>query len=91
MTEVLENEIFKKCRGINELLNQNQEEKARDEVIKLLDFHEKNNIESYSELVNHLIRQVGLFPYMKEATASFEDSLVYDLFGASHYRVGKAG
>ena len=74
--------VFERCRIINEHLLAGAESLARDEVIKLLDFHTKHGIENYSELVNHLIRSVGLFPYMKKESASWEDSYVYNLFEA---------
>lgn len=76
-----EDYIFEQCQTINTLLNNDKEEVARECVIKLLDFHNKHNIE-YSELVNHLIREVGLFPYMKDSLC-WEDELVCDLFKAN--------
>lgn len=66
-------EIFESCHIINDLLNSNQEVQARNELIKLLDYHERNNVE-YSPLVNHLIRHTGLYPYLKAETANWEDS-----------------
>lgn len=75
-----EDYIFEQCQAINTLLNNNEEAAARDSVIKLLDFHKQHDIE-YSELVNHLIREVGLFPYMKDSLC-WEDELVFNLFKA---------
>ena len=72
--------IFETCKNINTLLLENREEEARDNVIKLLDYHSKTNIE-YSPLVNHLIREVGLYPYMK-GQILWEDGLIYDIFKA---------
>ncbi len=72
--------IFEKCKHINTLLLENREEEARDDVIKLLDYHSKANIE-YSPLVNHLIREVGLYPYMKDQIL-WEDGLLFDIFKA---------
>lgn len=73
-----EDYIFEQCKKINSLLLENQEAEARDTVIKLLDYHKQHNI-TYTPLVNHLIREVGLFPYMKDSLF-WEDELVYDLF-----------
>lgn len=70
--------IFSQCQAINSMLNNQQESTARDYVIKLLDFLTQNKIE-YTELVNHLIREVGLFPYMKDSLL-WEDKLIRDLF-----------
>lgn len=47
-------DIFESCRTVNDLLNQDKENDARNELIKILDFHEENQLE-YTELVNHLI------------------------------------
>ena len=48
--------VFESCHQINELLVNNDENEARQELIKLLDFHKQNELD-YSSLVNHLIRQ----------------------------------
>jgi len=72
-------EIFETCQVINEYLYSNNEVQARNELIKLLDFHEVNEIE-YSPLVNHLIRETGLYPYLKPATANWSDRFVYEVF-----------
>lgn len=71
--------VFDKCREINNLLLANNENEARDELIRLLDYHIKNGIE-YTPLVNHLIRELGLFPYMDETTATLQDQFVCNLF-----------
>lgn len=77
----MENEdyIFNQCQKINSLLNKDEEVKARELLIMLLDFHNKNNIE-YSPLVNHLIREVGLYPYMKDKSSDWQDDFIRNLF-----------
>lgn len=72
-------DIFEKCGNINELLIQNKEDIAREELINLLDYHRINKIE-YTPLVNHLIRLTGLYPYLNVETALWEDHLVFSLF-----------
>ena len=72
-------DIFDSCHLINDHLNSNQEVQARNELIKLLDYHERNEIE-YSPLVNHLIRETGLYPYLNADTANLEDRFVYEIF-----------
>ncbi|BBN64585.1 DEAD/DEAH box helicase [Pseudomonas sp. KUIN-1] len=72
-------DIFSRCSEINELINSNLENEARNALIRLLAHHEKNDI-PYSSLVNHLIRSTGLYPYMKVETANWQDRYVYDAF-----------
>jgi hypothetical protein len=71
--------IFETCHTINELLSCNKEKEARNELIKLLDYHENNQI-TYSPLVNHMIREIGLYPYLQEDTANWQDKFVYEVF-----------
>lgn len=72
-------DIFETCSVINELLIVNKENEARNQLIKLLDYHERENIK-YSELVNHLIKETGLYPYLDMETASWQDRFVYEIF-----------
>ena len=72
-------EVFSECQKVNDFLLQNDEASARNELIKLLDYHEKENL-SYAPVVNHLIRQVGLFPYLKPETSNWQDRFVYESF-----------
>ncbi|AZA95669.1 DEAD/DEAH box helicase [Chryseobacterium shandongense] len=72
-------DIFTTCHKINDLLLANNENEARNELIKLLDFHEREKL-AYSELVNHLIRESGLYPYLELETASWQDKFVYEVF-----------
>ena len=37
-------DIFEACRKVSEQLNQNNDAEARDNLIKILDFHESENI-----------------------------------------------
>lgn len=75
----IDNKIFETCQGINHLLATDKEYEAREELIKLLDFH-KSNDESYSTLVNHLIRETGLYPYLQEEHSNWEERYIYNLF-----------
>ncbi|MGY2238299.1 DEAD/DEAH box helicase [Pseudomonas gingeri] len=72
-------DIFEKCIEINELLTSNKEEQGRNSLIKLLDYHEQNSID-YTPLLNHLIRTTGLYPYIKNNTADWQDRMVYEAF-----------
>ena len=72
-------DIFEICHKINTHLIDNQESIARDELIKLLDYHQQNDIQ-YSELVNHLIKEIGLYPYIDYDNASWQDRFIYEVF-----------
>lgn len=71
--------IFGTCHIINDLLSCHKEKEARNELIKLLDYHEKQDI-PYSSLVNHLIRETGLYPYLQIETASWQEKFVHEVF-----------
>jgi reverse gyrase len=72
-------DIFNECQKINDLLLEKDETKARDMLIKLLAYHEKEKI-PYTPLLNHLIRETGLYPYLKTDTATWSDRFVYEAF-----------
>src|SRR3546814_8773789 len=72
-------EIFERCKAINTMIEDGQTIDARNELIKLLDHHEVKGLE-YSPVVNHLIRQTGLYPYLETSNAIWQDKLVYELF-----------
>ena len=67
MSEI-RSDVFEKCREINLLLNSGNEKDARNKLIEMLDFMQEREI-PYNALVNHLIREVGLFPYFDENQA----------------------
>jgi len=71
--------IFESCSRINDLLIDSKEKEAREELIKLLDYHKTNQID-YTPIVNHLIRETGLYPYVHTDTANWEDKFVCEAF-----------
>lgn len=71
--------VFEKCSEINVTLQQGKESDARNLLIKLLGYMSIHNIK-YTPLVNALIREVGLYPYMDEATTNWNDAFAYNLF-----------
>ena len=75
----IDDQIFGRCQLINNLLVTEKENEAREELIKLLDFH-KTHEEKYSNLVNHLIRETGLYPYIQLDNSDWEERFIYDLF-----------
>lgn len=72
-------DIFEKCKEVSDLLSARDDAKAREGLILLLDEMERNQIEP-DQLVNHLIREVGLYPHIADSTSLFGDLLVKDLF-----------
>jgi len=72
-------DVFESCHKVNDLLNQNSFVEARNKLIQLLDFLGREGLD-YPELVNHLIRQTGLFPYIQPETASWQDRFIYESF-----------
>lgn len=70
---------FENCHAVNDHLSANDEISAREELIRLLAEIEKDGL-PYTPLINHLIRNVGLFPYIDSDTATWEDRFVYDAF-----------
>lgn len=75
----MEDSIFEKCHIINELLIEKNDNKAREELIKVLDYHREKDI-PYSPLINHLIRETGLFPYLDFETSSWEERFISEAF-----------
>ena len=74
-------ELFCKCREVNDFLIEGNEVKAREVLIQILDYVTSNNL-GYSPLLNSLIRKVGLYPYMDIDSADWQDAFVYNLFKA---------
>lgn len=75
----METHVFEKCQNINELLVSDKENDARQELIKLLDFLKLNKLE-YNPLINHLIRETGLFPYLEPSSSNWEERFIYNAF-----------
>ncbi|MWP46313.1 DEAD/DEAH box helicase [Gilliamella sp. Pas-s27] len=75
----MELDIFNVCHSINNSLNIGDESLARNELIKLLDYCKSNNI-VYTPLINHLIRDTGLYPYIDQETANWQERFAYQSF-----------
>ena len=75
----MENYIFETCQNINSLLQSAKENEAREELIKLLEFHKSKEL-NYTPVVNHFIRETGLFPYLQEETSNWEERYIYEVF-----------
>lgn len=72
-------EQFDKVRTVAGFLAEGKEKEARNGLILLLDEMERTG-ERPNALVNHLVREVGLYPHIYDSSASFSDLLVKDLF-----------
>jgi hypothetical protein len=72
--------IFESCRAINALLTAGKEAEARNQLITLLADIEGAANEEYTPLVNRLIREVGLYPYMDETTSDWQERFVLEAF-----------
>lgn len=71
--------IFECCSEINDLLLNHRDGEARDKLFVLLDYHLQKSLE-YTPLINSLIRQAGLYPYLHSNTASWQERVIYDAF-----------
>lgn len=74
-------DIFEACHKINSFLISGKELEARNELILLLDYIDRENKEQ-SPLINHLIREVGLYPYLKLESSEWQDRFAYEAFKA---------
>lgn len=72
-------DIFNTCQEINEFIVNQQEAPARNLLIRLLDYLNSHNI-PYTPLINHLIRETGLYPYLQSETSSWQDRFIYQAF-----------
>ncbi|KDU78535.1 hypothetical protein HMPREF1121_01389 [Porphyromonas sp. KLE 1280] len=72
-------DVFDNCKQINDLLFQGKEQEARDALIILLQELKDNQIE-YTPLVNHLIREVGLYLYIDTTTSDWQERIVFEAF-----------
>jgi len=72
-------EIFETCHDINSHFDLGQDADGREKLIRLLDYHKQKDL-TYSPLVNHLIRQAGLYPYLNLDTAHWSDRVAHQAF-----------
>ncbi len=75
---MLTEENFSACAEIAQLLDDREEVKARDAVIRLLS--ELPRDAAYGELINTLVRRSGLLPYVQLNSAAWEDRFACEAF-----------
>lgn len=72
-------DTFEQCKQVSELLSQGFEAEARNALIILLQtIKDNNNI--YNPLINHLIRETGLYPYIDTETSSWQERFLVEAF-----------
>lgn len=72
-------DIFEICYEINRLLLLKNEVAARNLLIRLLADLDRTK-RAYPQVVNHMIRATGLFPYLQLASASWDQKYVHHAF-----------
>lgn len=72
-------DYFDRCKELFNYIKTNNYLKARDGVIHLLHDLKQNKIQQ-NELVNHLIREVGLYQYIDENTSNWSDAFAKEAF-----------
>lgn len=72
-------DIFEQCKQVSELLNEGAEAEARNALIRLLQELKDAKME-YTPLINHLIRETGLYPYIDEATSDWQERFLLEAF-----------
>lgn len=72
-------DIFDACQEINRLLLLKNEVSARNLLIRLLAELDRSKT-PYPQVVNHMIRATGLFPYMQLTNASWDQKYVHHTF-----------
>ncbi|WP_110972006.1 DEAD/DEAH box helicase [Pseudomonas huaxiensis] len=72
-------DIFEECSEINDLITTRSDFAARNKLIKLLDYFQSENLE-YTPLLNNLIRQTGLYPYLDASKSIWQDRYAHESF-----------
>lgn len=72
-------DVFESCYEINKLLSLQNELAARNILIRLLADLDREK-RPYPQVVNHMIRATGLFPYLQLANASWDQKFVHQAF-----------
>lgn len=75
-------DTFGACREINDLLSAGKEIEARNGLIRLLAELDGDVGDGYAPLINRLVRDVGLYPYLDVKQAGWQERYVYEAFKA---------
>jgi hypothetical protein len=74
-------DIFESCQKANDFLAQGQEKAARNTLILLLDSLSRSK-DPYPELLNQMLREVGLYPYMQPSSSSWDQRFLISAFAS---------
>lgn len=70
--------IFNKCK---EIYNLEGENKQREELYRLLEILKRENeAMEYPNFLNHLIRELGIYPYIHKDSSILSDKITYECF-----------
>ncbi len=72
-------DVFEQCKLVSDLLNRGEEVEVRNILIILLQRLKDDNIK-YTPLVNHLIRETGLYPYIDVSTSDWQERFLLEAF-----------
>jgi hypothetical protein len=72
-------DVFTECKEINDLFRAGKEQNARNKLIRLIDQFREDQLE-YPEVLNHLLRVAGLYPYIQPSSATWQDRYVCEAF-----------
>lgn len=72
-------DTFSECRQISVLIDGGEYDSARARVIQLLE-NTRGAAETDRALLNHLIRSVGLYPYVAPSDATWDDRFAVEAF-----------
>ena len=76
-------EQFALLKNVSNLVNEEgNENSSRELVLRVLD--KRGYFQDYDEILDSLVRQVGLIPYMDEEHLGLKDSLAYEFFKPIH-------
>ena len=78
----MEDFVFSACQKINDFISAGKEGEARDATIQLLSELKGQNMAA-DPLVNHLVRKLGLYPYIQMESADLQDQIVHEMFRAN--------
>ena len=80
-------EIFEECAVINDLLKADDGTEARNRLIRLLDKLDKEN-QAYDPLINHLIRESGLYPISRTRNCELARPICFRIVQSGHWAGG---
>lgn len=73
-------DLFEECKIIGSLIDSGDEKKARNKLIQTLSSIQDSEDRGYPEIVNHFIRVLGLYPYIRESGASWQERYISEAF-----------